>query len=395
MNVADSFRILSLCSGVGMLDEAVRIARPGARAVGYVEREAFAAAILLARMADEALEPAPVWCGNLEDFRAGEWRGAVDCVTAGFPCQPWSAAGRQQGERDERWIWPAIAGIVSECGAPVIFLENVPGLIAGRGLNRCLGDLARMGFDAEWGAVSAAAVGASHLRKRIFILAIDARRGRRVLRESSELGRRLADGRNADVDGASRLSSGQRPGRERILDGDPTMADAGGGFVSVEGRRESGRNGPRPASADVLAHAAQQRERESDDEASTIARERPRESFGGRGDPLADAISGDGELDARLGAGSPEASRAGASGNAAGRGGDIFAPGPADGRWPGILAARPWLAPAIEPGVRGVADGDALVVDESRADQLRAIGNGVVALSAAAAFAILARRFDE
>jgi hypothetical protein len=74
-------------------------------------------------------------------------------------------------------------------------------------------------------------------------------------------------------------------------------------------------------------------------------------------------------------------------------GSGIFAPGPGDPRWPAILAADPWLAPALEPGFRGLAHGDAVVVDEHRTDQLRAIGNGVVALQAGVAFAVLTRRF--
>ncbi len=71
---------------------------------------------------------------------------------------------------------------------------------------------------------------------------------------------------------------------------------------------------------------------------------------------------------------------------------DFFAPGPLDARWPGIVAARPDLAPTIEPGVRLLADGLAGVVDESRARQLRQTGNGVVALQAAVAFVELVRR---
>ena len=74
---------------------------------------------------------------------------------------------------------------------------------------------------------------------------------------------------------------------------------------------------------------------------------------------------------------------------------ELFAPGPADERWAGIIAAAPWLAPAVEPGVRELASGQSLVVDESRADQLRATGNQCVAPQAAAALVVLARRVAE
>ena len=70
----------------------------------------------------------------------------------------------------------------------------------------------------------------------------------------------------------------------------------------------------------------------------------------------------------------------------------LFAPGPADPRWAGIIAGWPWLAPATESGVRMLVDGPALLVDESRSHQLRQVGNGVVPLQAAAAFVLLVRR---
>lgn len=272
--MADSaFHVLSLCSGTAMLDEGVRVAVPEARTVGYVEREAFAQGILLARMGDAALEPAPVWCGPLEDFPSGEWRGAVDCITAGFPCQPWSAAGKQQGEADERWLWPAIAGIIRAVEPSLVFLENVPGLVAGRGINRVLGDLAALGFDAEWCSISAADVGAAHLRERVFILAVDTRGGRRVLRESSERRERFADGCDAELAvslvcgrvegdrcGPYRAGSSPRGGRlagdaasSRLAGRQNSGADCGDARTNGSRRLELG--GPREAitSLQVLA----------------------------------------------------------------------------------------------------------------------------------------------
>ena len=148
-----SFRVLSLCSGVGMLDEGLCLAVPNARVVAYAEREAYAAAVLLARMEDAALEPAPVWCGNLEDVDWSQWAGAVDCVVAGFPCPPVSVAGKRAGTEDERWILPAIMRVVRQVGAGWVFLENVGGLRtanAGREFGEVLRLLAEGGFDVEW-----------------------------------------------------------------------------------------------------------------------------------------------------------------------------------------------------------------------------------------------------
>lgn len=169
MNVAlDSARILSLCAGFDGLSLGLRIAFPGARVVGIVERQAYPAAALVAGMEAEALDQAPVW-DCLESFDGRRWRGAVDLVCAGFPCQPWSAAGKQLGLQDERWLWPAIARIIGECEPRYVFLENVPDLRSKGGLVAVLRDLANLGFDAEWDLFSAAEIGANHERERIFI----------------------------------------------------------------------------------------------------------------------------------------------------------------------------------------------------------------------------------
>lgn len=94
----------------------------------------------------------------------------VDCICGGFPCQPVSVAGRQQGERDARWLWPQFARIVRTLRPRVVIVENVPGLFV-RGFGRIVGDLAECGYDAEWDCVPAAVVGAPHLRSRVFLVA--------------------------------------------------------------------------------------------------------------------------------------------------------------------------------------------------------------------------------
>lgn len=160
-------RILSLCSGIGGLDLGVRLAVRGARVVGYVERDDYCRRVLRARIAEGALDDAPIY-EDVYDYRGAT--GEAEVITAGFPCQPWSCAGKRAGTSDSRWLWPEIARIIREVGPRYAFLENVPGLLSG-GLGSVLGDLADCGFDAEWGSVSAAEVGAPHLRKRIFVLA--------------------------------------------------------------------------------------------------------------------------------------------------------------------------------------------------------------------------------
>jgi len=161
---------LSLCSGAGGLDLGLTIAIPGYRAVGYVERETYAAAILVARMEDAALDQAPVW-DNIISFDGRPWRGAVDIVTAGYPCQPFSVAGRRRGGDDPRHLWPQIARIVSEAQPPFVFLENVAHHLR-LGFSEVAEGLVGMGYKLAAGLFTAAEVGAPHKRERLFILAI-------------------------------------------------------------------------------------------------------------------------------------------------------------------------------------------------------------------------------
>lgn len=160
---------IHLCSGYGGFELGFKLAGIDARTVAHVERDTYAAATLVARMGEKALDQAPIW-DDLTTFDGPAWRGKVDCITAGFPCQPFSQAGKKLGVEDDRWIWPAIKRIISDVGPSFVFLENVPQLVRG-GLPFVLCDLAQLGFNAEWGLYSAAEVGAPHRRERFWLLA--------------------------------------------------------------------------------------------------------------------------------------------------------------------------------------------------------------------------------
>lgn len=159
-------RALHLCSGYGGFELALR---GTAVTVAHVERDAYAAAVLVARMEEQNLAQAPIW-DDLETFDGASWRGRVDLITAGFPCQPFSSAGQKRGTDDDRWLWPEIFRIVREVGPRYLFLENVPQLVR-HGLPHILADLTQDGFDAEWGLYTAAAVGATHKRQRFWLVA--------------------------------------------------------------------------------------------------------------------------------------------------------------------------------------------------------------------------------
>ena len=165
-----AIRTISLFSGVGGLDLAVRVAIPSARTVCYVEGEAFAAAVLVARMQEGSLDEAPIW-SDVCTFDGRPWRGAVDLIAGGFPCQDLSSAGKRRGLDGERsGLWWQYHRIVAEVQPRWVFVENVEGLAA-RGLGDVLEALSDIGYDAEWGVLAAAEVGAPHRRRRLFILA--------------------------------------------------------------------------------------------------------------------------------------------------------------------------------------------------------------------------------
>lgn len=142
----------------------------GWRTVCSVEYNAYARSVLLARQNDGTLSPFPV-LDDVRTFDGKPWRGIVDVVSGGFPCQDISSAGAGAGIEGKRsGLWSEMARIICEVRPRFVFVENSP-MLTSRGLGRVLGDLASLGFNAEWGVLSASDVGANHERDRIWIIA--------------------------------------------------------------------------------------------------------------------------------------------------------------------------------------------------------------------------------
>ena len=142
----------------------------GWRTVCAVEWEPYPASVLCARQNDGLLPPFPIW-DDVQTFDGHPWRGIVDVISGGFPCQDISAAGKGAGIDGERsGMWREMARIIREVQPRFVFVENSP-MLTSRGLGRVLGDLAAMGLDAKWGVLGAADVGANHQRDRIWIVA--------------------------------------------------------------------------------------------------------------------------------------------------------------------------------------------------------------------------------
>jgi DNA (cytosine-5)-methyltransferase 1 len=150
----------SLFSGIGGLD--LGLERAGWRCRWQVESDEFRRSILALHWS------VPRYADIREvDFEQIE---PVDLIAGGFPCQPVSSAGKRKVQSDERWLWPEFARAIRSLRPPFVLIENVAGLLE-RGFGDVLGDLADCGYDAEWQMLPAAAVGAPHIRARVWIVA--------------------------------------------------------------------------------------------------------------------------------------------------------------------------------------------------------------------------------
>lgn len=125
---------------------------------------------------------------DIKKMGIGEEIPYVDVICGGFPCQPVSCAGKRRGKEDERWLWPEFCRVVRCVRPEWVLVENVPGLLSadsGRLFAGILRDLSESGYDAEWNIVSAASVGAPHLRKRVFLVAHTSQPGRQQITRST------------------------------------------------------------------------------------------------------------------------------------------------------------------------------------------------------------------
>lgn len=159
--------LLSLFSGIGGLD--LGLERAGMTTIGQVEIDPTCREVLARHWPDvprhDDARTAPQWWASTE-------RPQVDVIAGGFPCQPFSRAGQQLGDADERWGWPWMERVIRLVRPRYVVVENVAALLDDRrAFGGILADLAYLGFDAEWSVLSACAVGAPHTRQRLFLVA--------------------------------------------------------------------------------------------------------------------------------------------------------------------------------------------------------------------------------
>lgn len=166
-------KYLSLFTGIGGGDLGLQHLL-GWKAMGYVEYEPYCQKVIRQRIKDGYLTQAPIF-GDvrafIDDGFAESYQDLVDVVTGGFPCQPFSTAGKRAGADDPRNMWPQTLRVIQAARPAYAFLENVPGLLTSGYFGTVLQGLAESGYNARWRCLSAAELGASHMRNRLWIVA--------------------------------------------------------------------------------------------------------------------------------------------------------------------------------------------------------------------------------
>jgi len=256
----------SLFSGIGGFD--LGFERAGIKTLWQVENDPYAVKVL------ERHWPNVKRYG---DIKAIKWEAVEvpDIISGGFPCQPVSVAGKRRGQDDERWLWPEFARCLRILRPRYVVVENVPGLLA-LGFGDVLGDLAALGYDAEWDSIPAAAFGAPHLRYRVWIVAYAASMFGDGGNDNARVGlgrEQISEPRN-DCRAAAipnPRSGGRGAGERDVLPGEPdavrggTLADASercGRDVRTEGRERQGifRKGRRKPEASMADAEGEPRE---------------------------------------------------------------------------------------------------------------------------------------
>ncbi len=144
------------------------------RTIGYVEKDPYCQNIIAQRAKEGFLDTAPLWSDINEFIESGavdQYEGVTDVVTGGFPCQPFSVAGRRKGKDDGRNCWPQCIEVIRRVKPRFFFGENVPGLLNSGYFPEILRSLAQAGYAARWIVLGCDSVGGNHRRKRLWLLA--------------------------------------------------------------------------------------------------------------------------------------------------------------------------------------------------------------------------------
>ena len=213
MDNTETVNVLEWCAGYGGIGLGLKsIFGKRLRVIGYSDVEGFVQADLVSKMEQELMDAAPVWT-NLKTFPCEEFHGLVDIFIAGYPCQPFSHAGKREGTEDPRHLWPFIQRAVGIIRPRYCFFENVEGHITS-GFKDICHDLGELGYELTAGIFSAAECGLPHQRKRLFIMA---HRRHGPDRRWSSLGEiRAADGGTKGADQGSSEAGRSEAGQRKV-----------------------------------------------------------------------------------------------------------------------------------------------------------------------------------
>ena len=364
---------LSLFSGAGggLLAEKYLL---NWRSIGYVENNVYCQKVLAQRIEEGFLELAPLW-GDIDEFiesgAVDQYKGLTDVVTGGFPCQPFSVAGRRKGKDDSRNCWPQTIEVIRRVRPRWFFGENVPGLLNSGYFPEILGSLAEAGYDARWIVLGVDDVGGNHRRKRLWLLAeshSEPRSSRQPRRAGGELSTESEGLRGGESQGKTGQESG---GSSSDVADSPDKRSEERHSERSQQTEEGEADNALPRSKDVAHPEGEQRNVSNDDSGISMEGEQVSQSGDSSGsNPMADTLS------------DPERSS---------YWGEV---GEGEQRWEDTdihqwyeVGGNPtdfggqW---SVEPGVGRVAHGVA-----SRVDRLKALGNGQCSLVAGVAWRIL------
>ena len=414
---------LSLCTGYEGIGLGLRRVLPNVRELAYVEIEAFAITNLVNKIEEGKMASAPIYT-NLKTFPYRKFRGQVDILSGGFPCQGFSQAGLKKGVDDPRHLFPFIAEGIRECMPKLVFLENVEGIISSKThegesvLKYVLRTLEELGYRATAGIFSACEICDSdgrrmpHQRKRVFILGMvnsdNDGLGQHSIQEEEAQRRRteasIMSGSNQLSDSIGGRSCRGRSGKE--------CRDDSNGIQSNEGERNDLRSETQRCSrndgAEELEHSDCFRSENRKDCESRFSRETSDSELGDSKRAGFESRS-DRQREAQLGRTSSRNEQLSDS-NFEGLEGGLLRGEPKEKAKesstecsPNRFVSRPnepqfqWEEPRVissESKLGGATDGTTRRVDSNRnrTDRLRLLGNGVVPATAAKAFETLIKR---
>jgi len=318
----------------------------GWRTVGYVEVNTYCQQVIAARIKDGFLPEAPIFSDVRAFIREGyakAYQGMVDVITAGFPCQPFSAAGKRLGANDERNMWPETIECIRLVRPEYALLENVSSLLTSGYFGTVLSDLAQSGYDTRWRVLSAAELGAPHRRDRVWIVAhTNSKRGAGTIQHQHRRNTKARLGSNGKVQSMADSNEDQQqlhqPGKQSEVSSRANSGRSGQNVAHAQGKRV-GRLAMEREPQQKVANAAGESENVPNANANRCNKVEQQDGSAAEGNTLVSSI-------AQRGYGE---------------------------EW--------W---AVEPELGRVADGVA-----HRVDRLEAIGNGQVPAVARAAWTLL------